>query len=453
MPTRLGAALLLVAAAGAADGCVPCGPARSVCLRGDRLVAGRFPDSRSADDFHVLAAPFATLTGGLLRISEGDGNFAVDQAALPVAQRTPWVLEAGSGADGACATLRAGFGRDSAVELRISAAAGGEAGATITATVFRGPSMRSRDTLRLSLLLPRDPAAAVWGMGLQYTVVDLRGRVVPVMTGEQGVGRGLQPLTFLTDLTHKRGGGKWHSSYGPVPHFVTSDGGSVHIDNYEYSEFDFSGDAVTAIRVFFGETVAEPTVVLHASAHASPLQVRRCAQPSHTRARALTRGPRPPTLARSPGRRRVHGPRRPPGAAARLDPRAGRGRGHGGRHRDRARLLAHAARRGRAAVGAVDAGERGRRATGTCPASALADLGTRPLALLQDWCGTRTDSFGERLWWNWVLDEEHYPGWRQLLDDLRADGTRVMGYINPYLAQGNTSHSCVRAHVADRGRG
>ncbi len=40
--------------------------------------------------------------------------------------------------------------------------------------------------------------------------------------------------------------------------------------------------------------------------------------------------------------------------------------------------------------------------------------GTRhPVAAvwLQDWVGQRTTSFGKQLWWNWILDREHYPEW------------------------------------------
>ncbi len=54
---------------------------------------------------------------------------------------------------------------------------------------------------------------------------------------------------------------------------------------------------------------------------------------------------------------------------------------------------------------------------------------------LQDWVGTRHTSAGTQLWWNWVLDEEYYAGWRQLVDDVNKDGGRVLIYINPFLAK------------------
>jgi alpha-glucosidase len=51
---------------------------------------------------------------------------------------------------------------------------------------------------------------------------------------------------------------------------------------------------------------------------------------------------------------------------------------------------------------------------------------------LQDWSGLRVDPFGKRLWWNWELDEEWYPNWDQLLQDI-APAT-LNTYMNPYLA-------------------
>ena len=53
---------------------------------------------------------------------------------------------------------------------------------------------------------------------------------------------------------------------------------------------------------------------------------------------------------------------------------------------------------------------------------------------MQDWSGTRHDAFGTRLWWNWQLDAAQYPGWNGLVAELNASGTKVLTYINPYLA-------------------
>ena len=53
---------------------------------------------------------------------------------------------------------------------------------------------------------------------------------------------------------------------------------------------------------------------------------------------------------------------------------------------------------------------------------------------LQDWVGQRVTNFGSRLLWNWTLNTQRYPGWQQMVRDFRAQGIRVMTYINPMLA-------------------
>ncbi len=45
--------------------------------------------------------------------------------------------------------------------------------------------------------------------------------------------------------------------------------------------------------------------------------------------------------------------------------------------------------------------------------------------------GQRETSFGTQLWWNWELDEDHYPGWDQLRERLEEDDVRVMTYVGP----------------------
>ena len=40
-----------------------------------------------------------------------------------------------------------------------------------------------------------DEDEEVYGMGLQYTEWDFKGKAVPLIVSEGGVGRGVQPLT------------------------------------------------------------------------------------------------------------------------------------------------------------------------------------------------------------------------------------------------------------------
>jgi alpha-glucosidase len=52
---------------------------------------------------------------------------------------------------------------------------------------------------------------------------------------------------------------------------------------------------------------------------------------------------------------------------------------------------------------------------------------------LQDWVGQRSTSFGKQLWWNWTLDQQHYPQWAQLNAELAGRGIRTLAYVNPFL--------------------
>ncbi len=60
----------------------------------------------------------------------------------------------------------------------------------------------------------------VHGLGEQFAPFDLTGQVVPIVAREQGVGRGLQPLTTLAELTNGAGGSQT-ATYAPLPSLVT----------------------------------------------------------------------------------------------------------------------------------------------------------------------------------------------------------------------------------------
>lgn len=53
---------------------------------------------------------------------------------------------------------------------------------------------------------------------------------------------------------------------------------------------------------------------------------------------------------------------------------------------------------------------------------------------LQDWTGERNFSGpGELprvgLWWNWEVDETHYPGWVDFISDLDSRDVKVLVYL------------------------
>ena len=229
------------------------------------------------------------------------------------------------------------------------------------------------DTLdRTVVALAADPDAATLGLGEQFTHLDVTGRRVPVLTREQGIGRGAQPLTLGADLT-AGAGGDWSWTYSAVPLAISTDGTATLVEDTAVAWID---------RRARGRTVVE------VRGDAATLQ--------------LVDGPEPATLlARTT---EVTGRMRPLPAWV-----------------DDGLILG--VQGGTARVREIverveDAG---------VPLAGV---------WLQDWVGQRTTSFGQRLWWSWTRDRTHYPDWEALVDDLDDRGVAVLTYVNPFLTPG-----------------
>ena len=92
---------------------------------------------------------------------------------------------------------------------------------------------------RLWLRLHAEPDEHVTGGGEQFSCLDLRGKLFPIWTREQGVGRNkLTEITRLADCSDG-GGGDYHTTFFPQPTFMSSRLYFAHLENYEYSELDF----------------------------------------------------------------------------------------------------------------------------------------------------------------------------------------------------------------------
>lgn len=105
---------------------------------------------------------------------------------------------------------------------------------------------------RLSIAAAHNDADAIYGLGHQYSVWDLRGRMVPVLVSEQGIGRGLEPLTALLNTFGGGAGGNWHTTYAPIPFYVTAALQAVFANASAYMEFDFRQASQAAINVSGG---------------------------------------------------------------------------------------------------------------------------------------------------------------------------------------------------------
>lgn len=237
------------------------------------------------------------------------------------------------------------------------------------------PGSAVQDVRTVALVVASSADEGHYGFGEQFTYFNQKGRRLPIVASEQGVGRGLQPITLGADLTAGGAGGSWHTSYAGVPHYLTSTLRGLLLSTHDYAIFDMRRDEATVIELHAAPP-GEPSLRGWFLAGDSPLDL-------ITTTTALT------------------------GRMRRLPDWIGKGAIVG---------LQGGTQVVREAVAQLQ--------TEHVPVSAL---------WLQDWVGQRTTSFGKQLWWNWTLDQKRYPDWQKLVGELRAQGIQVMTYVNPFL--------------------
>ncbi len=226
---------------------------------------------------------------------------------------------------------------------------------------------------RLWLYLYAGQDEHVVGGGEQFSCLDLRGRVFPIWTREQGVGR--NKLTEITRLADEAdgGGGDYHTTFYPQPTFISSRFYFAHLENYEYSELDFTSPERHCIHVW--------------SAQAS--FVFGSGRDYYEVLSALTS-----LLGRQP-------------------------------------VLPQWAVKG-IWLGVQGGTDTVRAVEEKCLGGGM-DISA---VWIQDWEGRRITSFGKRLNWDWRWNSELYPGLDAVIADDAKKGRRFMGYINPYLVKG-----------------
>lgn len=210
-----------------------------------------------------------------------------------------------------------------------------------------------------------------FGFGEQFTYFDLKGRRLPIFVSEQGVGRGLQPLTSLLDQ-FGNAGGTWYTSYAVAPHYITSQLRSLFLENYEYAIFDMRRDDLVQIQLYSNRMSGR---ILSGESPAQLIQ-------EYT------------------------------GVVGRMRP------------------LPDWILEG-AIVGVQGGTERVRDIYSQLLAADVPIVAF----WLQDWVGQRVTlgGIGRQLWWNWELNSTRYPEWERLRTDLERDDVRLMVYVNPFL--------------------
>ncbi len=221
------------------------------------------------------------------------------------------------------------------------------------------------------LEIPAAPGEAVYGGGVQFGALDLRGRKFPMWTAEMGLGRHpLRPYTWLANAVAEAGGEYWNTYY-PQPSFLSTRGYGCLVETGGFSQLDFTGRERHAL-----EMLGEARVHFFRGAGLKDLQGRLTARTGIM--------PEPPGWAFAGGILGIQGGL--PAVRETVD-----------------RVLA---------AGAT-----------------LSGIWT------QDWTGVRIFWQGKRLFWNWEVNQELYPGLREEIRRRADQGIRWLAYLNPYFNQ------------------
>jgi len=255
--------------------------------------------------------------------------------------------------------------------------------------VLRASRRRIVGLNQLEFVYAMDPDERVYGLGEQFSSFDHRGRKVPIITGEQGIGRGRQPMSFALNSAFPGSAGSWHTTYTAIPHYITHKARSMFLTNYTYSEFDFTEEDRVVIHV------ASPTgfvtgQIIGASSISGVLS-------------AYTE------------------------YVGRMNPLP------------------------EWALNGVVLGMTGGPTKARSVYKILADADIKIAGLwLQDWGGVRNTSIGiERVWWNWQLDETHYADWHALREEVGRNGTQLMTYMNPFLMDSASDKGVLYRHAQE----
>jgi alpha-glucosidase (family GH31 glycosyl hydrolase) len=229
----------------------------------------------------------------------------------------------------------------------------------------------------ISIGVDSDPEEEIYGMGLQYSRWNLKGLRFPIISSEQGIGRGLEPVTAAINKFGKGNGGTWYTTYSACSSYITNSSTGLLVNTTNIGIADFSPSSTTLS--YYGTSQLSGHILLSNDTGSSS-----------TRLRSLMT------------------------AMTELT----------GRMRPLPDWVLN---------GAIVGLEGGQEfVSGTV--AQLRKWGV-PLAgvWLQDWSGQASFAGGQkRVVWNWQLDKAWYNNWTATVSDWRDQGTRVLTYINPF---------------------
>ncbi|MCG8671181.1 MAG: alpha-glucosidase, partial [Pseudomonadales bacterium] len=230
-----------------------------------------------------------------------------------------------------------------------------------------------------------------YGFGEQYTHLNLKGKAVPVLSEEGGVGRGRDLISAPVSLVSPGSGGNELTTYYAVPQYITNTNRSLFLENTDYVIFDLTADDQVSLRLFSGVMTGRVLAgesMLDLIERFTEYTGRMRPLPDWFNQGAI--------VGIQGGTEFVNG------------------------------ILDELESRGTPVAG----------------------------VWLQDWVGKRVTAAGSQLWWNWELDEDRYPGWDSLVDRIEDDfGGRMMCYINAFLVdatpKGNVQRNLYQEAIDD----
>jgi alpha-glucosidase len=212
----------------------------------------------------------------------------------------------------------------------------------------------------------------VYGCGEQLTYFNLRGKNFPLWSSEPGVGRSKDSyITWLADTKDKAGGDYYNTNY-PQPTFVSDKKYFCHLQTTAYADFDFTNPNFHELQCW-----DIPEYLLLDAEDSFPALVENITD-------HFGRQPEMPDWVYN-------------GVILGIQ---------GGTEITLAKLEAAKA------AGVEVAG-----------------------AWCQDWQGIKMTSFGKRLQWDWQWNKELYPELDTKIHELKEQGIRFLGYINPYVLE------------------
>ena len=209
-------------------------------------------------------------------------------------------------------------------------------------------------------------------LALQYTSINHKGKVFPVIISEQGIGRGLEPITGFLNTFAKGAGGNWHTSYACKPQFMTNKNRGAILFNTQASVWDWSSINNGGVEI----EVWDYPVFGRLYGFSDPMEFVEMLTEYTGRMTPLPKWTQEGTILGLEG---------------------------------------------------------GQEEVTTIVNKVLA-AGVQVQALwLQDWAGLHHSYDGDRLQWNWRLSEKSYPDWDGLAKAMKKQGVKMMTYINPYF--------------------